>query len=235
MFITTNYSKEENPNNSFEWNNFFNNDYHFSQDDELPKEIFEKLLSYLEENNFQFGLVFNQVMNELLEGNRLEKPINIIELGSGTGYLTRWLLSNYKGSGVLVDSCEESYKAFKAIENNSVKIDFIKSDIFDLELNKTFDIVCSFGLIEHFSEKSAVLSTHKKYMNFNSVGIIIVPLDTPLSRCFFEIHPEINLGYRELLTEQEFRDILTDNNFYMQNVISSKRYVYDFIAALVSV
>jgi SAM-dependent methyltransferase len=233
MFITKNFSTITGDKDSFDWKKFFENESDFSSDNIDILKIFNELRDHLTEKNSQFGLVFNSFMKSLLRGTEFKSKIKVLEVGSGTGFLTRWLLSNYTGEGCLVDSCNESFKAFKAIEDISHKIDFIQSDVFELDIKETFDIVCSFGLIEHFEDKTRIMDVHKKYMESDGWGIIIVPLDSPLSRCFFEVHPELNLGYRELLTEREFRNILTDNNLDIHKIVNSKGYVYDFIAALV--
>jgi 2-polyprenyl-3-methyl-5-hydroxy-6-metoxy-1,4-benzoquinol methylase len=99
-------------------------------------------------------------------------------------------------------------------------------------LDKNFDIVCSFGLIEHFVDKQAVLDVHKNFAAPNGIIIILVPMNTPLSRTFLEVHPELNLGYRELLSEKEFKDILIHGGFEIIRTAVSQYYSYDFIGAV---
>ena len=102
-----------------------------------------------------------------------------------------------------------------------------------MELAERFDLVCSFGLIEHFIDKRPVLEIHRKFIAPGGVIVIIVPMDTPLTRAFFELHPELNLGYRELLKEKEFKRILTQQGMKILRTQASKGYVYDFLGALV--
>jgi hypothetical protein len=105
-------------------------------------------------------------------------------------------------------------------------------DLFQLDLAETFDVVCSFGLIEHFVHKEALLEIHKKFAAFNGMVIILVPLDSPLTRAFLEVHPELNLGYRELLKEKEFKKILVQNGLEVVRTKVSHGYSYDFVGAL---
>jgi 2-polyprenyl-3-methyl-5-hydroxy-6-metoxy-1,4-benzoquinol methylase len=111
-------------------------------------------------------------------------------------------------------------------------ITYLNADLFHLELEEEFDLICSFGLIEHFVEKQAVLAAHKKFAASNANIIILVPLDSPLTRAFLEVHPELNLGYRELLSEKELKRILTRNALHVIRMNISQGYCYDFVGAL---
>jgi SAM-dependent methyltransferase len=149
------------------------------------------------------------------------------------GFLTRWLLSQYGGSGVLVDKSQASSRTYHRMQDNLKKyITYLNADLFHLELEEEFDLICSFGLIEHFVDKQAVFAAHKKFAASNANIIIIVPLDSPLTRAFLEVHPELNLGYRELLSEQEFKRILTRNALHVIRMNISQGYSYDFVGAV---
>jgi hypothetical protein len=101
-----------------------------------------------------------------------------------------------------------------------------------LKPGPSFDLVCSFGLIEHFRHKHAVIDIHKTFVHSRGFVVIIVPLGTPLTRVFFEIHPELNFGYRELMTLPELRDCLEQENLNPINTSLSSGYVYDFAAVV---
>lgn len=231
MYKTSIYKKAARGN--FDWETFFS--------PETPGEIFKKLdiqqmmlklREHLKENKFRLAFALNRVMTRLFEASTPHSP-RVLELGAATGFLTRWLLRQYGGTGTLVDSSKASYQAYTRMEDDVKKnITYLNVDLFALELQERFDLVCSFGLIEHFKDKAPVLEVHKKMAAPTGSIVILVPLDTPLTRVFLELHPELNLGYRELLTEKEFKGILKQHHLQVLRTQISKGYVYDFIGAL---
>lgn len=231
MYITRSSTKSKNIN--FDWKNYFQKR---STDEILNlidlKQMFFNLREHLKEEKYLITIVLQRVLSVLLKDLKIEKP-SILELGAATGLLTRWLISRYSGIGVLVDNNKTSYQAYKSIRDNlDQSINYLIEDIFTLKLNKLFDIVCSFGLIEHFKEKSNVIDIHKKFVDPKGFILIFVPLDSPLSRSFFEVNPELNLGYRELLKEKEFTDILLQAGLETIRTKKSTGYTYDFIGAI---
>lgn len=231
MYLTDVFRNEG--NETFDWESYFSPDsqseiiYHVD-----PRQLISKVREHLKENSFKLTFTLSRLMRELLKGIDIKNP-KILELGAATGFLTRWLLSQYGGSGVLVDKSKASFKAYTDLKDNLKRhITYINEDLFRLELAETFDLVCSFGLIEHFVDKRGVLAVHKKFVNADGMIVILVPLDSPLSRTFLEVHPELNLGYRELLTEKEFKKILVENGLDLVKSKVSQGYCYDFVGAL---
>ncbi len=231
MYITKIIENESNGN--FDWTKYFSREENFDIFEKFDKnKILNDIRYHLQENNFKMLFVLSQVMRSLLRGLDVKKP-NILELGAATGFLTRWLVTQYDGRGTLVDRNEASYKAFNSLKDTSKEyIQYLVKDIFELELEEKFDIVCSFGLIEHFEDKSEVLEVHKRYLSEDGLLIIVVPMDSLLTRVFFEVHPELNLGYRELLTEGELKKILNDADLEVLKTEISIGYAYDHVAAV---
>lgn len=221
---------------NFDWTTYFDN--HVSEDilNEVNyKEIFFRIREWIKEDKFSMNLSLSKLIKNLLKNFHIKEP-NILELGAATGLLTRVLISMYGGRGTLVDNCEESYQRF--INTNSEvsdKINYVIQDIFQLEMEQKYDVVCSFGLIEHFVDKREIMNVHKKFLKKDGYLIILIPLDSNLSRAFFEIHPELNLGYRELLNRTEFREILIGSGFKVLRIEKSYDYSYDYIAAICQV
>lgn len=226
MYITkgSDCDREEN----FDWQQYFSSNGSIGIREQ--QDILVNVRELLQENKFQLVLSFNTIMKNLLTGLNINKP-QVLELGAATGVLTRWLMSQYGGNGVLVDRNKSSYDAYCAIKDDTKKnITYIVQDIFELELEEQYDVVCSFGLIEHFKEKTEILRFHNKFLKENGIIIISVPLDSKLSRVFFEVHPELNLGYRELLTERELVNILNAAGLKVVKSEISNGYSYDFLA-----
>lgn len=231
MYLTGIYKNETNEN--FDWDSYFSRIHSGDIMKQInPNRIIAALREHLKEDKFLMGLVLSRLMRDLLAGIKIKSP-KILELGAGTGFLTRWLISQYGGRGVLVDKSSASFDAYNAMKDSIKKqITYVNADLFDLELTEVFDLVCSFGLIEHFKDKSGILAVHRKYAAANGVIIILVPLNSPLTRAFLEVHPELNLGYRELLTKKEVKRILKQNHLEVIRTIISQGYCYDFVGAV---
>jgi SAM-dependent methyltransferase len=219
---------------AFDWDKYFSQKYKDEILEQMDyKKIVLNLRSHLQENKFKMAFTLGRVLRVLLKDLNINKNPGILELGAATGFLTRWLISQYGGTGVLVDKSKASYNAYTLVKDNIKKyITYLNKDFFTLELAGTFDLICSFGLIEHFLDKSAVLAVHKKFLASNGFIIILVPMDSPLTRSFLEVHLELNLGYRELLTEKSLKCLLMQNGMEVIKTQISKGYVYDFVGAV---
>jgi SAM-dependent methyltransferase len=234
MYLTKNIKQFKNQKEYFDWESYFAGGVgQAAHTGEMLDAPNLSMKNHLQENPFHLTLVLSRMMLKLFQGLefKIDSP-RILELGAGTGFLTRWLISRYKGSGVLVDSSKAAYEEFLTKKDPFVRqVNYINQDIFTLNLEESFDLVCSFGLIEHFKDKKAVIDVHKKFIAPGGWVLILVPLDTPQTRLFFEVHMELNFGYRELLTLEEFKGILKEQNLEVTAAAVSQGYVYDFAAA----
>lgn len=233
MFKTPIYKTGDTGPGNFDWEAFFSKEAANKIIEQMDVEkIFFKSREHLKEDRFRLAFTLNKMMIKLLKGREPENP-KVLELGAATGFLTRWFIEQFGGAGVLVDRCEASYSAFtRGKDDVKRNLVYRNVDIFKLEMDDRFDVVCSFGLIEHFEDKKAVLDVHDKFAVPGGLIVILVPRDTRLTRTFLELHPELNLGYRELLTDSEFTGILTRNGLEPVRVESSSGYSYDFTGAL---
>lgn len=218
---------------NFDWNGYFSARQHSSILDGIDsRALLESVRAMLAEDNAVLTLSLTRVLRALLKDTPLVEP-RILELGAATGYLTRWLLHRYGGRATLVDNSPGSYAAYLAVQDPvKERIDYVCGDLFAADLPRDFDLSCSFGLIEHFVEKSEVLAAHRRFLKEGGRSLVVIPLDTKLTRVFYEVHPEQNLGYRELLTVPELKAALTGAGFEVLGVEVSQGFVYDYAAAL---
>ena len=72
----------------------------------------------------------------------------------------------------------------------------------------------------------------KKFCKEDGIIIVIVPMDTILTRLYYNSFPEKNLGYRELLSKKDLTKQIKKSGLEVLNVEVSENYVYDFIAAV---
>lgn len=216
----------------FDWELYFNDSNEIENLD--AKEIFLSARNILKENKISMTFSASKLLRNLLKKTYIPDNPAILELGAASGFLSRWLVSSYSGHAILVDKGENSYKKFLAHVTENQNLEYIQSDLFDLpsKLNVKFDIVCSFGLIEHFENKKELLEMHHTFLKENGYILILVPEDTYLTRVYYELHPELNRGYRELLSKSDLKNIMTENGYNVLELGSSSEYVYDFVGIL---
>lgn len=218
---------------NFDWNGYFSARQHASILEGIDcRSLLESVRTMLSEDTAVLTLSLTRVLRALLKDTPLVEP-KILELGAATGYLTRWLLHRYGGRATLVDNAPGSHAAYLAV-HDPVKehIEYVCSDLLTVDLPRDFDLTCSFGLIEHFVDKKDVLAAHRRFLKEGGRSLVVIPLDTKLTRVFYEIHPEQNLGYRELLTVPELKAALTGAGFEVLGVEVSQGFAYDYAAAL---
>jgi len=172
----------------------------------------------------------------LFEGLDLRRP-RILFLGAAEGYEAMQLLAQYPGGeAVLVDYdafCrDERFATFPEtypfLGHNprtggwdvhrirDFDIDFVVSDIRDLDFGAEFDIVLSVGLLEHFPDehKPLALDWHRKFLKPGGYAIMTTPRRQWRSRAFYLAMGEImNYGYRELMDERQLGLYAYENGF----------------------
>lgn len=150
-------------------------------------------------------------INSLLGKMNFEKG-QILELGCGSGMNSVNLLKDYSfEKATLVDF---SKSALEIARKNTKDYDvhLVNSDIFDLDLDKTFDLVFSIGLIEHFTGKrrSQAIAVHRRFVKNDGLLMIIVPKKGFFSR-LLELINKVQ-GYKEYpFTDQEVEELLKKN------------------------
>lgn len=162
----------------------------------------------------------------LFEGLDVKRP-EILFLGAADGYEAMQLLAQYPGGhAVLVDYDDfcrtdrfggfpESYPflgrdpatgGWRVYRRPDFAIDFVVSDIRELDLGPRFDLVLSVGLIEHFPDdlKPMAFEWHRKFLKRGGYAVITTPRKQWRSRAFYLAMGEImNYGYRELMDARQ--------------------------------
>lgn len=121
---------------------------------------------------------FYGVAIEILDFNG-DAP-KVLDLGAGTGILTKFLLEKYpKAEVTLVDLSENMLNIAQKRFDGNCNINYLKSDFLKAEFNTKFDIVMSSLAIHHLTsdEKQKL---YKKYIDLLNDGGIIVNADLVL-------------------------------------------------------
>jgi SAM-dependent methyltransferase len=130
-----------------------------------------KYIQYVSEN-YSFHDVILRTSEKVASGG------SCIELGGFPGYFSIFL-KKYCGLHPTLIDFYFNEKIFKEIVNfNAIhesEICCIKEDIFKHSPTKFYDLVVSFGLVEHFTDLGEVFSAHIKYMKPGAILLITLP------------------------------------------------------------
>jgi SAM-dependent methyltransferase len=119
------------------------------------------------------------VFGDILAGLIKEKGIkNAIELGGFPGYYSVYL-KKYQGiSTTLFDYYIHEGLIKELLAKNGLKdgdINIIESDLFNYTPQEKYDMVLSFGLIEHFSDTASIIKTHLQFLKPGGTLFITLP------------------------------------------------------------
>lgn len=144
-------------------------------------------------------------------------PESILDIGAGSGHF----LFACKRQGLLVNGIEfsRSYKDW-CREHFGIEL---HGEIGELE-DQSFDVVCSFNVIEHVYNPSVFIADYKKVMNENSLAVIETPRVNSLTTCLQKIFPEEPRGnlipyeHNHLFTDASLATLLFENNLAVKSV-----------------
>lgn len=130
---------------------------------ELVKQQFSKNLTNYEEN-----AVVQMIMAEKLVNLLPKKEYkNILEIGCGTGFLTKLLNKNIKfDTYTTIDIVGECKDYIQSINPN---IDFIKGDIEKTKLTKKYDLIISNAVFQWITDFKEFINTLNTSLNDNGI------------------------------------------------------------------
>jgi 2-polyprenyl-3-methyl-5-hydroxy-6-metoxy-1,4-benzoquinol methylase len=102
----------------------------------------------------------------------------VAEIGGFPGKLSTYFITNKNCELTIVDFFikEEIIRKVEAVNNlqdNSIK--FIKGDFVNDAFTETFDVVCSFGFLEHFTNTEEIIEKHLSLLRPNGHLLITIP------------------------------------------------------------
>ena len=117
--------------------------------------------------------LFHEVLNKYVPK---KEKITFLEIGGYPGQWAIFFAKYWSANSTLLDryidrEVIQALSKANAVEN----INIIEGDVFDLSVDKKFDVVMSAGFIEHFSDVPSVVDKHVDYLKPNGILIMSVP------------------------------------------------------------
>ncbi|MCC8408471.1 class I SAM-dependent methyltransferase [Mucilaginibacter sp. UR6-1] len=119
--------------------------------------------------------VFGDILGKLIAEKQIKTAI---ELGGFPGYYATYLKKYQKLDTTLFDYYVHRDIIKKLLEANGLSendITIIEADLFNYTPEKQYDLVSSFGLIEHFNDTKAIVETHLQFLKPGGVLFITLP------------------------------------------------------------
>jgi len=129
--------------------------------------------------NLIFYIKPDYVFGDILAGLIKQKGIkNAIELGGFPGYYSIYLKKYLGLDTTLFDYYIHEGLIKELLAKNGLKegdINIIESDLFTYTPEEKYDLVTSFGLIEHFSDTASIIKTHLQFLKTGGTLFITLP------------------------------------------------------------
>lgn len=124
-----------------------------------------------------------------------------IELGGFPGNFSVYLKKYCNLNVTLIDYIVDPNVVEKLFEINGLKfrdVNLIEADVFSYDPERKYDLVCSFGLIEHFVDLEKILQCHLKFMNLDGILLITLPNFTGVNGFLQYLFDRENLAIHNL-------------------------------------
>ncbi|MDC3156327.1 bifunctional 2-polyprenyl-6-hydroxyphenol methylase/3-demethylubiquinol 3-O-methyltransferase UbiG [Pelagibacteraceae bacterium] len=194
-------------------------------------ELFNQLSDEWWNENGKFKIL-HQIkrhrMTYILEqiNNRKIKNLKILDVGCGGGIICEPLAR--LGARVTgIDFAPNNIKAAKLhSKKNKLKINYIHKDIEKFKLDKKFDLILMFEVLEHLDNWKNTIKNIKKNLNQNGI-IIISTINRNLFSKLFAIDIAENIlqwipkgthDYNKLIKPKELENALSKENFHFNNI-----------------
>jgi SAM-dependent methyltransferase len=119
--------------------------------------------------------VFGDILAKLIVENGVKTAI---ELGGFPGYYAIYLKKYRQLDTTLFDYYVHEGLIKQLLEKNGLTegdVNIIEADLFNYKPQKLYDLVLSFGLIEHFSDTAAIIETHLQFLKPGGTLFITLP------------------------------------------------------------
>ena len=159
--------------------------------------------------------------------NKIDKNIDILDLGCGGG-LTCEPLARLGANITGIDFIKENIEiAKKHACKSQLDITYIHQDLDKLQLDKKFDLILILEVLEHLDDWSLIIRKIKRNLKPRGKIIISTINRTKLAKIFgiyvaeniLKWVPKNTHDYNKLIKPTELKDILSQNNFTIKNLM----------------
>ena len=180
-------------------------------------------------------MFFNEISN-IKNDNKPFKNLNILDLGCGGG-LTCEPLTRLGANLIGLDFVKNNIDiAIKHAASSDLNIQYLYQDIENLNLNKKFDAIIIFEVLEHLDDWKKIIKNINKYLKPRGKLIISTINRNIIARIFaifiaeniLKWIPKKTHTYNKLIKPRELTSFLNNNNF---KVIDVTGLVYKPISA----
>src|SRR5699024_1044531 len=144
--------------------------------DALPifnKQLLERRFSKRADTYDEFATVQKKMANKLLSLLQKElsneQPLRILEIGSGTGYVTKALLAKFPKANIIAIELAEGMIAKAKQHISSQRVQFICADIESYSLQETYDVVISNTCFQWLNEPQKTLQRLRQNLKPNGM------------------------------------------------------------------
>lgn len=106
-----------------------------------------------------------------------DAPLDVLELGCSPGTFSAAIMKGTQWRPFGIDYSDDADAYVKTLSAIGKSATLYRGDLFETAIDRQFDVVCSFGLVEHFrgSELDQLLDLHHRYVTPGGYLIILVP------------------------------------------------------------
>ncbi|MDR3246872.1 MAG: class I SAM-dependent methyltransferase [Prevotellaceae bacterium] len=164
--------------------------------------------------NYQYEKIPKKTPFEYLM-SKFKGKNSFIEIGGFPGVYAVYFYKHGCKEVSLLDFFIDNRMINKFEEKNSIPSNTIKSiesDFFKYETDKKYDIVFSFGFIEHFNDTKDVISRHVKLLADKGILLMIIPNFRGINGLFQRIFDKSNFDAHNLqsMKKEHLKNILSE-------------------------
>jgi glycosyltransferase involved in cell wall biosynthesis len=134
--------------------------------------------------------IMSAMLHDLIAAHApARRPLSVLELGGGNSCFLEGLMREFEMAPyVILDNSPEGMRLaqerFRPAYGD--RIGYISDDVFAARPDRTFDLVFSVGLIEHFDDRSMqkLIGLHRRWASPDGLVLIAVPTPTIFYRIF---------------------------------------------------
>jgi 2-polyprenyl-3-methyl-5-hydroxy-6-metoxy-1,4-benzoquinol methylase len=183
----------------------------------FPDNAFETL--YLsEEKNFWFR-VRNKIIGNAVT-RHLSPPSRILEVGCGTGYVSRHL----KKLGYNMECADLFFDALQFCKERDAGSRYYQCNLADRVFVEEFDGICAFDVLEHIDEDTTVLKNLYAALKPGGILFVTVPADKRLWSAM-----DIYAEHKRRYSTQDLRTKIEGNGFKVIKLSYFMTFLFPFI------